>query len=689
MSLEKAQEQLQEILVKTFFSNLELLKKFDNELYCRVNGLSQAIETEVYKERYFLEFIQEANEFDIYDSHTKEYLYKRKPKQFNRRLFNSVNLDKKSYFSSLLREPYDLNNSYQEVNFDYESYEELEPMIYNDMKEFTDILKDDTTKEKVFNRIEKFVFVGTLLGRHLIDIHRKIMAKSYFICENNLEIFRLSLFVINYADVFNGTKIRFSIMDDENSFIKKYQLFLEDNSDENYYIKYSTTNYNVSEMMNKIISTMYKINPMTFDYTRSLYNLVKLTSQRVNSDNILVANKKEKGFDFSNSNPVLFVAAGPSLQDNILWLKKYQDRFIIVAIGASYKLLLQNGITPDIISSVEPSFWELEKHHFTKENIENLQNTIFLFSIITPKQLTNTINPENVFYFEINNSFKSNSTIYKGYSVGELTVSLLLDMGVKELYMLGTDLAINKKTGETHFSNYKDLVKKEVQNINITKSLETTKTSYKDDLIPVTGNFEKEVLTTRIFISSIFAYMQTFEDFKKENQKVINLSNHGAYLQGSEAKKVEDIEINTFNKINKKDIKQILLENLNKISENKLTVGELAIVKKEIEYFSELIKCLENEKKHKIDNFNQLKQLLEATNQNIKKIGYATLLNFVYEEYSKLANIYICYCFNNKKIKNEQKKIMEVKKVWLNQVIRLTKQYIEYLEDILKSKGTF
>ena len=53
MSLENAQEQLQNALITTFLANLSFLYEYDNALYQRVDALSQMINDESYKENYF------------------------------------------------------------------------------------------------------------------------------------------------------------------------------------------------------------------------------------------------------------------------------------------------------------------------------------------------------------------------------------------------------------------------------------------------------------------------------------------------------------------------------------------------------------------------------------------------------------------------------------------------------------
>ncbi len=678
-----AEEQLQKALVETYFANLEFLKQNDKDLYSRIMGLSEVLESGLYPERYHLEFIKEKGEFDILDSTTNKYVYSKKAKQFNHKIVNSVKFDKSSNFSMLISETYDLKNPYVDIDLDYESYEEIEGIINNDVKAFTDILKDDTTGKKNFKYINKFIFIGTLLGRHIPDIQKKVGSQHYFIYEYNLEIFRLSLFVTSYDVLAQNSTVSFSIMDDENIFMTKFQLFLEKNMYENYNLKFATTNYNVSNAMHTMISTLYKVNPAIFDYTRVLHNLVKLSTKRVNSEKILVPHKKENTFTLSSKKPVLFVAAGPSLGENIEWLKQNQERFVIVTIGSSYRKLMEHEIVPDILSTVEPSYRDLIAYQFNDEDIKSLQKTIILASILSPENFCNRFSDEQLFFYEVNHSLKKNETVYRGYSVGEITVSLLLDLGVDELYLLGTDLAVNQDTGATHYGYKEEIAKQhDLEDYDITQTLSSEKSSFKDELIPVKGNFQKEVFTTRIFINSIFAYAQSLAMFKKQYQKVFNLSNYGAFLEGTQAKRVEDIDCRSFNPINKDDLKDELLEKLNTISEHQLTQSEQETIQTEIQYFTAVYDEISTLQSQELKSFMELYDVMTFVENSIRKIGYPTFLDFQMIAYFKFTNMYLCYYFNEKKIKNEIKKVNQVKSIWLEQVLRLVGEYLEYFRKI-------
>ncbi len=681
--MEESQQELQEALVKNYLSNLEFLRNTDIDLFNRIENLSNAINIGLYEARFELEFLPESKEFDILDLTSNEYLYKKRAKSFNHNIINSVKFDKSSTFSILVPDLYSLKNDYKEIDLNYESYEEIEGIITNNIKEFTEILKDDTRKEKNYKYLNKFIFLGTLLGRHFFDIKKKVNAQNYFVYEYNLEIFRLSLFTTNYQDLAQGCNLTFSIMDNENLLMRKIQLFLEKNMYENYNIKFATTNYNVSFGMHSFISTLYKINPAIFDYTRILHNLVNLSTQRIGKVKLLLPTK-DKGFEEVKGKPFLFVAPGPSLGKELDWIKKNQNRFVIVAIGASYKKLISEGIKPDLLSNVESSYKDLMQYQFNDIDIESLKNTIKLFSIITPMQISDLLEDKNTFYYEVNYSLKNKKNVYKGYSVGEITVSLLLDFGINEIYLIGTDLAVDKNTGDSHFGykNGGEITHDTNKKYDIAEGLSKNKTSFKEELIPVEGNFDKEVYSTRIFINSIISYAESIKLFKKEHQIVRNLSSYGAKLQGTIPYKTNEIDLNKYEILDKEHLKEELLSFLTSISQTKLNNEEKSRLKKEIEYFENLLLEIKNLKTIEIKSFIEFYDLMTEVENKIKLIGYPTFLSFQMQSYFKFINTYLCYHFNEKKVKSEASKLFKIKNIWFKQVEELIDNYLKYFKNL-------
>ena len=246
-------------------------------------------------------------------------------------------------------------------------------------------------------------------------------------------------------------------------------------------------------------------------------------------------------------------------------MKENQDKFILVAIGATYKKLFDNGITPDIVTTVDPKFHILNKTHFNEKDVVLLKDTIVLASINTPTKILDRFNQEKLFLYEVVDNFKNNSNAYNGISVGEITLSLLLDMNVKEIYLLGTDLAFDEKTGLSHFEGYVNKREDfESEKSKVDEVLETGRTSRKEFIL-VKGNKKEQVVTNRMFALSINQYVRIISYFKKSYQNIYNLCEDGAYIEGTILKNMEDIQ--DYKNIENKDF---LFNNLEKISEFKI-----------------------------------------------------------------------------------------------------------------------
>ena len=94
-------------------------------------------------------------------------------------------------------------------------YRKYRPQNFDSLvgQEYTKTLNDFLDqKKKRFKKIDKFIFLGTLLGRHIPRIAQKVDAKMYLVLERNLEIFRLSLFTVDYT-LLAKKGVVFSVMD--------------------------------------------------------------------------------------------------------------------------------------------------------------------------------------------------------------------------------------------------------------------------------------------------------------------------------------------------------------------------------------------------------------------------------------------------------------------------------------------
>ena len=447
-----AQIQLQNALTTTFLANLAFLSEYDNKLYEKIDELSRMIEDGRYKEKYALEFIIENGEFDIYDIMNDKYLYNRNPKKKYNELIRNVEFNEKSSILNI-EEIFTYKEKYNVQKENRFNFNTLETIAYtsNQMQYYKDITKDYLeNKKKRLKEIKKFIFLGTLLGRHIPSIEKKIDAQLYLVLEKNLEIFRLSLFTVDYT-VLAKKGVIFSIMDNSLEEEKKIELFLNIYEYDNYLLKFSTTGINIDDYISKILALMTSNKPTIYDHNRKIYIHLNRTVKRISEKyNILQFNKLKEDFIFLKNIPILYIAAGPSIDENINWIKQNQNKFFIVSIGAAYKKLLENNIRVDIISTLDEKEI-LDEIQFNNEIINKLPNhTIIFASTITHEKILNKFDKNKIFLFEIFRTLFINNIPFNGYSVGEITLDILIKLNPKEIYLIGLDLSLNQNTGDTH-----------------------------------------------------------------------------------------------------------------------------------------------------------------------------------------------------------------------------------------------
>lgn len=678
MTQTKEQAQLQNALTTTFLANLAFLSEYDNELYHRVDELSRMIENGTYKEKYALEFIMENGDFDIYDIVNDKYLYDKKPKKRNDELIKKINFDEKSSIFEI--EPYfnfknDIKVNF-EKRFELEKLDELNSLTLFNVKEYTDYTKNYLDNlQKKFKRFDKFIFLGTLLGRHIPKIAEKINATSYLILERNLEIFRLSLFTVDYTILAKKGAI-FSIMDTKEDEEKKIYSYLNAYRLDNYFIKISTTNINIDRYIDTILNMKTLLSPVAYDYNRRIYIHTNRTTSKIQKNYRFLDFKsiRETCKLFENI-PILYIAAGPSLDENLEWIKDNQDRFFIVCIGRALKKLVSNGISVNIVITLDEQEF-LADTQFDDETMKLVSKDTLLFaSSITNKNILNKFDKDNIFIFDVFYSFFKSNRAFNGSSIGEIGLEIIFQFNSQEIYILGLDLALDQKTGATHASE--DRVK--ISKIDLNEEQDRTIFNVRRSLVKVKGNFKKEVYTTPLFYGSI----KMLEDkvrIKDKKTKIYNLSSNGAKFQGIIPKKSNNVNLDKYENSN-----TILLKNyLESKIYTKLDGESESFIREEIEYIrGELEKILiDIEKSSQELFFKDFLKSIEKIIIELREKNYKNLNEIVFL-YSELCLPYLSYYFNDKKIKSERSKIKEIKMIYIKQIRQIMKDYTFCLERLI------
>jgi len=655
--------------------NISFLKEGDNKLYNRIEQLSSILENGTYDGRYHLEYLEEEDEFDIFDVVTQKYLYDKKPKQFIKNALNETNFDKSSSIDLLDKKLYNHNTPTPITDDMTLKYKTLS-MVANNIFEYIKVFRTSTLyKGKEFKYIDKFVFVGTLLGTHILPIDEKIKAKAYLIFEHNLELFRLSLFTTEYYKLSQNSKIIFSIMDEEVDFLNKMGDYFHTTIRSNYMVKYYCSNYNIHNYFDKIIEVSSMKNPLAFSYRRILDNFLKPALKNINNFPVINFKKDHKLFQ---GKPLLYIAAGPSLDKNKQWLIENKDQFNIATIGGALKTLKKLNVKPDIVITADGD--EIIQKQFTEDIVDFISDCVLWLSTITNQVIIDKLPKSNIILFEAMGEFKNNSIQFNGYSVGEVGLSILANLGADEIYLLGTDLAFDQETGASHTSDHQRASNFELteDKMEFNSFMQDGTYCMGDSTTIVKGNFRDKVITSLTMQKSIPSYNKSINIIlnKNPNVKIYNMSD-GAYFENTIPLEASKVYLkNPKSKLLSKDI----LSYFKQYSESKLTVEEQRELKKSVNKIDTLIQYINNIKDIKVRTYDQLSDqrahIINFIKNDLSKFQrYYLDRLFIY--YILTVEPYLGYQFNDTNIENEAVLVKKVKKIWIKQLLDLSEEYKE------------
>ncbi|MEN8302829.1 MAG: 6-hydroxymethylpterin diphosphokinase MptE-like protein [Campylobacterota bacterium] len=521
-------QNINEHITKNFNANISYIQANHKELFLKLSSLDSAIEQGHYKERY--ELVYENNNFDVLEKNTQNYLYNKKSSKYATQTAKSVDHE--------LNDNLFLGFHQQKISDNDLKKYSAEPLLEHHMSGFAPIIhytQKNHQENKTLKSIDKFIFFGTGLGLHIDTIHKKISSKVYFIIEDDLELFRLSLFTVNYQNIATKATIIFSIFEVNDEFLNSADLFLKTKYYYNHYLKFF-------QMLNHSDDKRKQFHIAITSQSHSLFFYNSLLTQYIKPLDYIFDNYKflndtlEFSDEILDNKPFLLVAAGPSLQKNIEWLKQNHNNYIVVALSATLSYLEKEKISPDIITHLDA--FDGATVHFEKVNsFDFIKNSICVFSSRTPTKITSKFKKEQLFFFETGTNYKKDSLKASAPCIGSLTYQLMLTLKVKNLYLLGLDLSIDNATGKTHSDSHEYVKTLELKENAFENSLMT----YKDSLFNVEGNLHENVLTTPHFKSSIDTINYSTQLRKQENQLIYNLSD-GAKFKETIPTNIKDIK---------------------------------------------------------------------------------------------------------------------------------------------------
>jgi hypothetical protein len=673
------QDTLQIKALETFQENLLFLQKTDAKLFEKIASLNLAIEKGYYKERYTLEYKDEGY-FDVKEESSGKYLYGQDSNKYAKLAAESIDFSKKD----------NLFETFYNVSVDKSYIKELESKdisrySYAAAASLISYHNEHASKETTMIKLYKFIFFGTGLATHLTTIHEKLQSNVYFIIEDDLELFRLSLFVTKYSYLAeNGAQLIFSVFDEDDIFTKKAQLFLYTHFIYNHYIKFFHMLSHKEDKIHKIQNLIAGQTYLTFNFSALMTSLLRPLEYLSKGYRLLDIGSSYKDTILTQK-PVLLLGAGPSFDKNISWLQKNHKKFIIVAVSALMAKLEDLEIKPDIITHVH-GFADALPHIQKVKDMSFFDTSIALFGGMSYPPFVEYFKKENVFIFEGSSRYKDGYSGITSSNIGALSAGLLFKMDIKDMYLLGLDFAFDQETGQTHAD-----IHSHTRNIKIdTKSHEKELGGgimYKDELIETEGNFQEKVYTTLLFNDMKSEFISLSEAFNKETT-IYNLSD-GALIKETLPLHTDDEKITRLPEIDKMKLYKDLHHLFMNKSSDTLTEKEIKNIEEKIQYYDEILEVLQKHLEQPNRDLNHYHYNLLGTFYNIltdsNEDTHSSDMNYIITLYLQFISGYIFDLINTKEIKSEKQLIKHIDKFVIPQTMRIIKFFKEEMQKHLHS----
>jgi len=650
-------EKLEEIAAETFHKNIQYFAQHHRAVYKKLLAFDEGIEQGLHSERYKLLMVDDY--FDIQELSSGTYLYDSSSKEYATLAAKSVNY----------RRDANVFETFKNLPI------EAETGHFIDIAPTLKYIKENSSKSETMKSIKKFIFFGVGLGLHLVEIDKKIDADVYLIIEDDIELFKLSLFTTPFYELGESSELLFSVFDSNSEFDVVANRFLNTKFYHNHYLKYFQTLNDNEEKLKEFHIRVISQSQHIFFYKDILTQYLKPLEYMKSDSKFLNMLVSYEGSSFTKK-PVILLAAGPSLQANIEWLKENQEKFIVVALSSVLNILERENIKPDIVTHMDA--FEVAGEHFRKLNsLTFLDDALFLFSSRIDNWMVDNLKKENIFFYENGTSYKQNVGNLSAACVGSTTYLILLALGVSELYLLGLDLALNAKTGSTHSSEHLFNEKLDLESV---KSHDDV-LEFGSTVVKTAGNFQKEVFTKPEYLLSIESINSSSMGFKKESQTVYNLNN-GALFLNTISTKIEAINTKEFENLNKKELSKELNKVFTKECSSSTTEEEIRAIKEQIAHARKLQEFVKAQVTYR---FESRGEFLGSTVMLFNRLTNATTpeaydISLILQEYTKLVYTFIFDFFNRDNITNES--IEQINRTLSEAFYRMLEEYIFGLESV-------
>lgn len=268
------------------------------------------------------------------------------------------------------------------------------------------------------------------------------------------------------------------------------------------------------------INQVWRSTGETHDALEGLKNVLNNITLIENTPGVAQLSDTFKGVD------AVIVSAGPSLIKSLPLLKDYQNRVLIVAVDATAKVLLDHGIQPHFVTSIERTMASKPFFESLDAFSEELKSHLVCYPLLQPEVIEAYPGPawvayRNYPYFLYFEHLASRGILSSSTSVAHFALRLCKHLGVSRIALIGQDLAYDPETLQSHVDGvvYPEWNKaKTLEQLN--KELQEKN---QGQVLMVPGNKQQRVPTNALY----FTMMKEFSWEAKQLQIPLYNCTHG------------------------------------------------------------------------------------------------------------------------------------------------------------------
>ncbi|MBN1614742.1 MAG: motility associated factor glycosyltransferase family protein [Deltaproteobacteria bacterium] len=372
------------------------------------------------------------------------------------------------------------------------------------------------------------VSFGFGLGLQLITIldeySKKLDIRHMMIVEKDPCLFKQALMTLDLREIIGHPKIHFFVgieadrlheafyhrfitnpeMMEYASSLKILTMPAAVEIDRSYYLQASTS------LQKSIVHLLNNLGNEPYDSVTGIEGLLSNLRAIIESPGIKAFEKAFAG------QPAIIIGAGPSLKKNMHLLLEGSRKALLVAVDAALGPLLQSGIRPHIVTTIERYDCTLDFY----SELPELDDIFFLFCSLIHKDTYKAFRGPKIIAHRHREHEEwlglAKGTLESGPLVGNFAFDIARYLGCDPIIMVGQDLSFEPE-GHTHI--FGDM------------------SSYRSNMIPIEGNYRNDLMTNRYFEHSLKALQVQISFF---DGLCINATEGGARIGGARLMTLKD-----------------------------------------------------------------------------------------------------------------------------------------------------